>query len=167
MTPELDRFMTKYCDMRWNGVDDPTKDEVYTHETQGSFNITRLAAEIAQFDIQPTLIAVSPDMIEANRNADCSPARIASMPNELPFQKPVIFLQMTDETFIVGDGNHRLRKLILMGAKEVPAFLVPKEVVDRFRVTIEFQRRDTGEWMVDDEAFLAAASGQFPHHARY
>lgn len=168
----LDEFRETYDDMRVEGAK-LHGEEVYTHQTQGSYNMTRINSLIedakrSRNPLKTTPIEVTENIIRVNEIADVSPSRVLSMPSHLPYVKPIIFIEIVDGSYICADGNHRLRRAIIDGAEVVPAYLIPYHVAQQFRVRTQFHRRDTDTWEeVPDEFLLAMSKGHFEHHAYY
>lgn len=166
-------WMAEHDDMRLQGAG--WQEEVYTHQVEGTFATAKLRKVIEAMERdEPEAVAklrvrypITPELI-ASHHADVSEERIAQMPLRVAQTKPVIWGEMLDGTHILLDGNHRLQKLIRAGETEGIGYAIPNELVNKFRVKVEFRRCNNGEWEeMSPEMDLALMVGEFPHHAKY
>lgn len=164
-------YFKQFDDLRIEGA--TPFEEVYTHQKFGSFAVAQIMQCFKMLTPEEqkqhtALVAITDEMRLVVANGDVSMERVEKMPPELPYQKPCLFLQMEDGTYLLGDGLHRPKRLLLDGATEVPAILAPHEVVKHFRVKVMVRRRDTREWeLLDPDADLAMMQGEFFHHQFY
>lgn len=108
-------------------------DVLYTHETEGSFNVTRLLANLhlaqkASFPFNETII-------RGNRLADVCEDVQRAMTLERALL-PVIALQCRNGTVIFADGNNRLRWLIDHGVTEARCYFFTYAQREQFRMRV-------------------------------
>lgn len=165
------KYMRQFDNIRIEGAG--LLEEVYTHQKFGTFATAAIWREFSQLppDLREELTVLVPideQIMLVNSHADVSTDRVNKMPTSLLKTHPIMFLQMADGSYIMGDGQHRTRLAIINGRSHILGILVPHKVVMMHKVRILLHRKDNGKWEeIDPEMDLASMMGQFPHHALY
>ncbi len=130
----------------------------YTHETEGSFNVTKILASVHLF--QRVEFPILASIIEGNQNADVCQPLIDQM-TYIEASRPLVLMECEDHTAFVVDGNNRLRWLITRGYKTARGYFIPYKDREQFRMRIMILRN--GQWEEENHKHAIEVSrGQ--HH---
>ena len=136
-------------------------DVSYTHETEGSFNVTKILRSLDQPWVEKVIFPFNASIIESNMQADVHPETVNKMTPERG-DHPVVLMGCEDGTAFVVDGNNRMRWRILRGLKFARAHFIPFEHREQFRVRLMIER--DGVWReVDPKEELESMKGK--HHS--
>lgn len=136
-------------DVRFIGASE--RDNLYTHETYGSFNVSKMKLFLADPRVQNIRVLITDNTVRANAAADVCDEVIRTMTQKRA-DEPIILLQLSDEFVLVVDGNNRLRWRINHHRKDFRASLIPSSMLDIFKVVPEVLI--LGTWYRLDEKTL-------------
>lgn len=149
--------MSRIAEVRYHNA--TLSDVAYTHEFEGSFNITRALADIASGALKPlrARCPILPSHVEANARADIHEPTVRKMTPERGDQ-PLLVFMCRDGTGFVADGNNRLRWRIEHGLEDFKALIVGFEEREKYRIETWVRFEGSNEWEKVDEAKLLALS---------
>ena len=97
--------------------------------------VERLLKDKEYIKIKPIPVAVLEDSAKTCFiNNGVEPHRLARLAAEDVITHPVTYLDMSDGTHLLADGNHRYVKAYLLRMSRLPARLVPEKLWRRYQV---------------------------------
>lgn len=126
-------------DIRVEGASDD--DVVYEHETEGIFNVSRMRLHLSDSRVQRLISPITDSVRAANAAADVCEELVGAMTAERS-EEPLYVLEMLSETWLVVDGNNRLRRRILDGRADFRSYAFPVPMLELFRVRIMIKVRE-------------------------